>query len=224
MTTDTNDAVTSVSATTLRASKFDQARHGYDRRQVEEKLGEVANHLEASETERRELREEVTRLRSENEHLRDVAPSDDDVRMEISERAVELLTRAQKSADTAVAEAESYAKDLVATAREQYRDIIHRAEQSAAQTAEQMAHAVQTAPAAQDLPPATGSESIPEVEYVRTFARVAQVQLHSVLAALTAEVDKLNRKPRPESPPQAPVQWQSTAESWSTDPHVAAAS
>lgn len=200
MTTDTDDTVSSLTATTLRASKFDQARHGYDRHQVDAKLDEVANQLEASEIERHKLHDELVRLRAENDQLRDAVPSDDEVRREISERAVELLTRAQRSADTAVAEAESYARDLVATAREQYRDILHRAEQSAAQTTQSaQVHQATTA---------HPSEQIPEVEYVRTYAKVAQVQLWSVLEALTAEVDKLDRTPRVDTAPQGPVQWQ----------------
>jgi hypothetical protein len=53
---------------------------------------------------------------------------------------------------------------------------------------------------------------IPEVEYVRTFAHVAQVQLRSVLDALTEQVDKLGELPRlenggaPHMPPYAPNQ------------------
>ena len=51
---------------------------------------------------------------------------------EVSLRAVELLARAQRAADEAVAEAQSYARDLEESAREQYRQILLRA-QSAAQ-------------------------------------------------------------------------------------------
>ena len=37
---------------------------------------------------------------------------------------------------------------------------------------------------------------VSEVEYVRTFAQVAQVQLRSVLDALTEQVDKLGEVPK----------------------------
>ena len=40
------------------------------------------------------------------------------------------------------------------------------------------------------------STPIPEVEYVRTFTHVAQVQLRSVLDPLSEQVDQLGRVPR----------------------------
>ena len=50
---------------------------------------------------------------------------------EVSLRAVELLASAQRAADEAVAEAQSYARDLEETAREQYRHILQRAHDAA---------------------------------------------------------------------------------------------
>ncbi|MQA01905.1 MAG: hypothetical protein GEV07_03970 [Streptosporangiales bacterium] len=127
--------------------------------------------------------------------------------MQVSLRAVALLSRAQQSADNAVAEAEAYARDLVTTAREQYREILHRAHETAVQSTRDLPHAE----------PGGYTEPTPEVEYVRTYARVAQVQLRSVLDARTAEVDKLDRIPRPDPPAQpmpqaqAMVPWQQPA-------------
>lgn len=185
-----------LTAAMLRSARFDQARHGYDRDQVHALLARAADRVEAADGECRSLREELTRLRADAR--RPGGDIGDDARMEISVRAVELLSRAQQSADNAVAEAESYARDLVATAREQYREILQRAHESAAQST-------------RGLPDAATGEPVPEVEYVRTYARVAQVQLRSVLEALTAEVDKLDRIPRPEAPVKQQVQWQPVA-------------
>ncbi len=41
---------------------------------------------------------------------------------------------------------------------------------------------------------------MPEIEYVRTFAQVAQVQLRSVLEALSEQVDRLGEVSRDTSP------------------------
>ena len=38
--------------------------------------------------------------------------------------------------------------------------------------------------------------AVPEIEYVRTYARVAQIQLRSVLESLTEQVDRLGSLPQ----------------------------
>jgi hypothetical protein len=45
-------------------------------------------------------------------------------------------------------------------------------------------------------PPTAYTTPVPEIEYVRTFARVAQIQLRSVLDALTEQVEKLGQVPQ----------------------------
>jgi cell division initiation protein len=89
-----------------------------------------------------------------------------------------------------VAEAEQYARDLITAARSQYQEILQKAQQAAAQSMRELS-AVTVAGS-----PDEAAVSLPEIEYVRTFARVAQVQLRSVLDALTHEVDKLGQLPR----------------------------
>ena len=111
---------------------------------------------------------------------------------DVSLRAVELLANAQRAADEAVAEAQSYARDLEETAREQYRVILQRANEAARSGA---------APGATPEPgedgargPATAGPSAAEaqqLDYVRTYARVAHTQLGAVLGALNVELDKL---------------------------------
>jgi hypothetical protein len=105
----------------------------------------------------------------------------------ISNRAVNLLSQAQLSADTTVAEAEQYARDLVLSAREQYRDILRRAQDAAATAAGDLA----ALPAqAQGY-----TQPIPEIEYVRTYTQIAHKQLQSVVEALAAEIDRLGDLP-----------------------------
>lgn len=109
---------------------------------------------------------------------------------EVSLRAVELLASAQRAADEAVAEAQSYARDLEETAREQYRHILQRAHEAArANTGEAE---VGDAPSAEAGASHAGSGlDGRELEYVRTYARVAHTQLKAVLGALTDELDRL---------------------------------
>ena len=177
------------SAHAIRTAVFARSRHGLDEREVRAYLDRLALDVEAAQSERTGLRTEVAELREEVARLRtEREPDDAQIRQEISVRAVELLSRAQQAADDAVAEAEQYARDLVMTAREQYRDVLHRAQEAAAE-------------AAREVPAPDGAAAgyvrpVPEVEYVRTYARVAQVQLRSVLDALTAEVDKLGELPQ----------------------------
>ena len=106
---------------------------------------------------------------------------------EITAGAVGLLTQAQLIADKAVADAERYARDLVLTARNQYREILERAESSAGQATATL--------------PAQHSPAVPEIEYVRTYAQVAQIQLRSVLEALTEQVDRLGSLPQAAAEP-----------------------
>ena len=124
--------------------------------------------------------------RAENAKLSASSPGTDD---EITAGAVGLLTQAQLIADKAVADAEQYARDLVLTARNQYREILERAESSAGQASATLSS--QPGPA------------VPEIEYVRTYAQVAQIQLRSVLDALTEQVDRLGSLPQPAAEPAA---------------------
>jgi len=178
------------SAHAIRTAVFSRSRHGLDEREVRAYLDRLALEVEAAQSERTGLRTEVAELREEVARLRtEREPDDEQIRQEISVRAVELLSRAQQAADDAVAEAEQYARDLVMTAREQYRDVLHKAQEAAAETVREVPEP--------DGAAATGYlRPVPEVEYVRTYARVAQVQLRSVLDALTAEVDKLGELPQ----------------------------
>ena len=69
-----------------------------------------------------------------NAHEQDATQAREDSYQEVSLRAVELLAKAQRAADEAVAEAQSYARDLEQSARDQYKQILERA-QIAAQAA-----------------------------------------------------------------------------------------
>ena len=121
---------------------------------------------------------------------------------DVSLRAVELLANAQRAADEAVAEAQSYARDLEETAREQYRVILQRANEAARSTPgaapspeveseEDAASGPDAAPAGPAAAAAPSAAEAQQLEYVRTYARVAHSQLRAVLGALNDELDKL---------------------------------
>ena len=198
--------LSSTSPRAVRDADFRQARHGYNRDEVRAFLARLASELEALESERTTLRAEVAALHDELEAARGSTTAEDrsQQQMEISVRAVNLLSQAQLAADSCVAEAESYARDLVSTARDQYREILQRAQQTASE-------AVRDMPSVEVAAIGDGyTEPVQEIEYIRTFARVAQIQLRSVLDALTTEVEKLGQlpqfsatQPRPDAPPVA---------------------
>lgn len=187
---------TPLSADAIRATRFESRRRGFDPDDVLMFLNQVANDIQAADAERASLRAQLHSVRAELDELRQGAQQSEQgqEQVEISVHAVDLLSQAQQIADSCVAEAEQYARDLVDAARSQYRDILHRAQQAASDSVRTLA----------DVQMERGV-SIPEIEYVRTYARVAQVQLRSVLDALTHEVDKLGQIAHADDYPSASV-------------------
>ena len=170
----------------IRNESFSYRRRGLDEDEVREYLGLLADQVQAADRERADLRAEIDRLRAENGRLQAESDGASD---EISPQAVALFSQAQQVADQLVEEAVRHARDLMTSARNQQRDILQRAHEAAEE-------AVRKTGATQVAAPSTGySKPIPEIEYVRTFARVAQVQLRSVLDALAEQVDRLGEVP-----------------------------
>ncbi len=159
---------------------------GYDRAEVDAFLEELSATVSEVRAALDSGRQELASLRAENARLR--AASGADLEQEIAAGAVGLLSQAQLIADRAVADAEQYAREMVLAAREQYREVLERAERSAGHVAAALA----TTPEA---------PSLPEIEYVRTYAKVAQIQLRSVLDALTEQVDRLGNLPQQDAEP-----------------------
>jgi cell division initiation protein len=204
------------SPSTIRGEEFTHRMRGLDEGEVREYLDLLADQVQSSERQRRDLldedarlrgendrlknetdqlRGEVDRLRSEVERMRNAQPETSPD--EISPQAVMLFSQAQQVADQLVEEAVLHARDLMSSARHQQREILeqaHRAADAAAREAAQVSGrsivtSVTTAATEYTTP-------VPEIEYVRTFARVAQVQLRSVLEALADQVEQLGELPR----------------------------
>jgi cell division initiation protein len=179
----------------IRREEFSHRMRGLDEQEVREYLDLLADQVQATDMERGELVAENDRLRAEVEQLRNArpAPADD----EINPQAVILFSQAQEVADQLVEEAVQHARDLMTSARNQQREILeeaHRAAEAAAREAARVGgHDMVTTVSATALEYST---PIPELEYVRTFTQVAQVQLRSVLEALAEQVDRLDQVPR----------------------------
>src|ERR671926_50859 len=104
---------------------------GYDRPEVDRFMGQLWQAIAEVRAATTSTRQELAALRAENAKLR--GGSGSDFEEEITSGAVGLLTQAQLIADKAISDAEQYARDLVLTARTQYREILERAEASATQ-------------------------------------------------------------------------------------------
>ena len=204
------------SPSTIRGEEFTHRMRGLDEGEVREYLDLLADQVQSSERQRTDLLDETGRLRGENDRLQS---ENDQLRGEvdrlrgevermrnarpetspdeISPQAVMLFSQAQQVADQLVEEAVLHARDLMSSARHQQREILeqaHRAADAAAREAAQVSGrsivtSVTTAATEYTTP-------VPEIEYVRTFARVAQVQLRSVLEALADQVEQLGELPR----------------------------
>ncbi len=189
------------SPSSIRNEVFSHRMRGLDEEEVREYLDMLADQVEASDRERQESLAENERLRADNEDLRSqnenlrtaTAESAED---EISPQAVALFSQAQQVADQLVEEAVLHARDLMSSARHQQREILEEARRAA----ETVAGEVARVGGPEGMTSVAGtlpeySTPVPEIEYVRTFARVAQVQLRSVIDALAEQVDKLGDVP-----------------------------
>lgn len=165
----------------VRNAVFPVARHsGYDAPAVNQFLAAAADQLAAAETEIQTLRAEVERIQQ-------------GAKMDVSAETVNLLSRAQVIADKHIGDAEQYAHDLIDTARKQYTEILQKAQDS-------VTEATASAPPAADGSRPEYGPPVPEIEYVRTYTRVAQVQLRAVIDALAEQVDQLGQLPRLDAP------------------------
>ncbi|HYY10931.1 MAG TPA: hypothetical protein VE781_08320 [Kineosporiaceae bacterium] len=187
-------------------------RRGYSEADVEHFRSRVVHEIVQSTAERAALRQEVQRQRDEVQRLRDYfrrnrvdvdgkggssAPPQQVTQVNVNiatVQAVNVMSQAQQAADQHIAQAEDYARRLVANARLQYEEILHRAhDQAQAAAAEAGRLAEQQHGSHED--PAEMQYLQSRLAYMRTFAQVTQVQLRSILDALRQELDQLTELP-----------------------------
>lgn len=190
----------------VRAWEFSRTplgRRGYSEDEVRLFLARVAEELAAGDAEKAALRAEVHRLRNYyREHNVDIDTS----RPDMSESgpslaAINLMSQAQQAADAQVAQAEEYCRRLVAQARDHYEDVLREAAEQASLAAETAGAAYQASVEAEGAGSFEREALERRIAWLRTFAEVTQVQLRSVLEALTREVDKLGDLPSSPAPP-----------------------
>ena len=183
---------------TIRRASFSRERKGWSTDEVRDYLRMLADQIESADAERSRLRAELERQRAELYRVRHQGSDPSERSNEPDAHAVALFSQAQQVADRLIEEAVQQARELMSTARKQQRDILQEAHHSA----EQAMHSVQQVD--HQLTGGSYDAPVPEIEYVRTFAKVAQVQLRSVLDALTEQVDRLGSVPDLDQAPQRP--------------------
>jgi DivIVA domain-containing protein len=190
----------------VRTTEFSRTtigRRGYHEDEVRMFLARVAEDLAASDAEKAALRAEIDRLRNYyRDHRIDVdSQQATDREAQPSIAAINLMSQAQQAVDAQVAQAEDYCRRLVAQAREHYENILREAAEQANLAAEQVSATYSSYGEGGGVE----REALERrIAWLRTFAEVTQVQLRSVLEALTREVDKLGDLPEP-SRPDLPV-------------------
>ena len=161
-------------------------RPGYNDAEVDRFLDRVADELARLHADKAELRDQVRTLQEQVAGaVVPEAPSD---------QAVRILATAQQTADSYVAEAEDFSRQMTADARAQYEEQVRRARENAGAIiqAAQEAAARMTAgerPAPADTPQRSTQELEEQVAYLRAFGQACRTQLRAYLEALLADVE-----------------------------------
>lgn len=172
-------------------SRTPLGRRGYSEDEVRAFLYRVADDMAASDKEKADLRAYIDRMKQwYKEH--GLNPDQANSRQTLSVDAINMLSRAQQTADAQIAEAEDYARRIIGQARQQYEDMLIEAQRQAEEAANQAVGAYREGPGVQS---AEAEELERRIAYLRTFADVTQVQLRAVLEGLAHEVEKLGHVP-----------------------------
>jgi cell division initiation protein len=172
----------------VRRKNFTVRLRGVDPGEVRAYLTGLADELEGIQSQVAVLTQENQSLRAQLEESRtELNEARADPMEHATDQAVSVLNQAQQLADSLIDEAMQSARDLLLTARSQQRDIMEQAK-VAAKGAVNRATAIAEQAGSQDA-------SVRDVEYIRMFAKVAQVQFQAVLDALNEQVTRLGEVP-----------------------------
>jgi DivIVA domain-containing protein len=173
----------------IRRKNFTVRIRGLDPDEVRFFMAGLADDLEG-------LQAQVATLTLENDSLRaELSEPPADAMDQVTDQAVSVLNQAQQLADSLIDEAMQSARDLLLTARSQQRDIMEQAK-VAAKGAVNRATAIAERAGSEDA-------SVRDVEYIRMFVKVAQVQFQAVLDALNEHVNRLDEAPGIAEPPKS---------------------
>ncbi len=172
----------------LRRKRFGTRLRGVDYGEVRSFLDGLADELEGLQAQLATLTQENRRLGAELQEARaDLEEAQATPMEHATDQAVSVLNQAQQLADSLIDEAMQSARDLLLTARSQQRDVMEQAK-VAAKGAVSRATAIAERAGGED-------PSDRDVEYIRMFAKVAQVQFQAVLDALNEHVNRLGESP-----------------------------
>jgi DivIVA domain-containing protein len=178
----------------VRRQDFTVRFRGLDPNEVRGFLNALADDLARLYEEVAALTEDNGRLRGQLENIRgelqqargELERAQVDPQVQVTDQAVLLLNQAQQLADALIDEGMQSARDLLIAARHQQRDIIEPGYET------EHGGVVETVSAGDNMLRHNGSPS-PDVEDVRMFAKVAQVQFRAVLDALDEQVNRLGQ-------------------------------
>ena len=182
-----------VSPQDVRRKHFSVRLRGVDYGEVRFFLAGLADELEGLQAQLAKLTQENKALGAEVAEARaDLQEAQADPKEHATDQAVSVLNQAQQLADSLIDEAMQSARDLLLTARSQQRDVMEQAKVAATGAVNRATAIAQRA----------GSEdaSVRDVEYIRMFAKVAQVQFQAVLDALNEQVSRLGEVPTATEP------------------------
>jgi cell division initiation protein len=169
----------------VRRKNFSVRLRGVDPGEVRSFLTGLADELEGIQTQVAVLTQENQALRAQLEETRaEVVDARADPMEHATDQAVSVLNQAQQLADSLIDEAMQSARDLLLTARSQQRDVMEQAKVAAT-------GAVNRATAIAERGSNDDESGGRDVEYIRMFAKVAQVQFQAVLDALNEQVARL---------------------------------
>jgi DivIVA domain-containing protein len=178
-------------------------RPGYNDVEVDRFLERVADELARLHADKAELRDQVRALQDQVAGAAaQEAPSD---------QAVRILATAQQTADSYVAEAEDFSRQMTADARTQYEEQVRRARENAGAIIQAAQEAAARMTAGERPPAAEGAQlSAQEIEaqvaYLRAFGQACRTQLRAYLEALLVDVETEWGRADPGVLPQPPVQ------------------
>jgi DivIVA domain-containing protein len=176
---------------------------GYNDVEVDRFLHRTAEELARLHEEKAQLRDELRALREKVAGVVRQEPP--------SEQAVRILASAQQTADSYVAEAEDFSRQMTADARSQYEEQVRRARenagaiiQAAQEAAARMVGTGQAPPSAEPRERTT-QELEEQVAYLKAFAQACRVQLRAYLEALLTDVESEWGQADPGSLPAPPL-------------------
>ena len=171
-------------------------RRGYDEVEVDVFLERVQQEITRLIGEKADLRDEVSRLRSQLAQKGGPVAVGGLTKEEAQLQAVRLLAAAQQTADTYVADAEKYSQRVTADAREHSEEILAEARTAAQKLVEQAQHHAREAAERTVEGEQVGAgepskhELDQQITYLKTFSQVCRVQLRAYLEALLRDVEE----------------------------------